>query len=570
VSRAFETRRARLLAAAMAVALAAAAGLTLAWAQQRRARPSAAGAGTEATQRGPRTINVGARGDFQRALADARPGDTIVLEAGATYTGPFTLPFKQGAGSDADWITVRGSAEERLPAPGVRVTPAHAPHMPKIVSPGRAEKAVQTAARAHHYRFVGVEFAPANAEADVRNIVWLGEYEHALEEMPRHITLDRCYVHGLPTSKQVRGVALNGAHLSIVNSHVSEIHHDGQDSQAVMGWFGPGPYLIENNYLEAAGENVMFGGGDPRIDDLVPSDIVIRRNHFTKPLSWRPEHPSFNGRKWVVKNLLELKNARRVVIEGNLFENSWLQNQTGVALLLKGTNQDGRATWSVCEDVAVRHNVIRHVGTAIQLAKEGNSQGTRRVQIVNNLAYDISRERYSPGQPYEGSFLGTQIDADEVTVEHNTVADIDHKVARVGDDNYPKHRGLTVRNNVWMRGRQMGWGLEAASTEGVWAFEHWGSEWSYEGNVMFGPAVTNDVAARYPRRNFFTNKPAQDIFVNPSAGNYRLRPGSPYKGRATTGRDPGCDIDALEAAMSSNAPATAPPAPTERPRRVSP
>ena len=45
-----------------------------------------------------------------------------------------------------------------------------------------------------------------------------------------------------------------------------------------MGWNGPGPFLIENNYLEAAGENVMFGGSDPSIANLVPSNITIRRN----------------------------------------------------------------------------------------------------------------------------------------------------------------------------------------------------------------------------------------------------------------------------------------------------
>ena len=59
------------------------------------------------------------------------------------------------------------------------------------------------------------------------------------------------------------------------------------DSQAINGYNGAGPFTIENNYLEAAGENVLFGGADPAVTNLVPSDIVLRRNHLFKPLEWR-------------------------------------------------------------------------------------------------------------------------------------------------------------------------------------------------------------------------------------------------------------------------------------------
>src|SRR5438876_627593 len=46
------------------------------------------------------TINVPAGGNFQTALNNAQPGDQIVLAAGATYTGNFTLPVKTGS----SWI----------------------------------------------------------------------------------------------------------------------------------------------------------------------------------------------------------------------------------------------------------------------------------------------------------------------------------------------------------------------------------------------------------------------------------------------------------------------------------
>src|SRR5207249_11187648 len=53
-------------------------------------------------------INVGAGGDLQAALNVSQPGGTIILQAGATYTGDFTLPANAGPG----WIYVQSSALE--------------------------------------------------------------------------------------------------------------------------------------------------------------------------------------------------------------------------------------------------------------------------------------------------------------------------------------------------------------------------------------------------------------------------------------------------------------------------
>src|SRR5437867_7115559 len=59
------------------------------------------------------TISVPAGGNLQAAINNAQPGDTIKLEAGATFTGNFTLPVKNGTG----WIVIRTSASDSsLPA----------------------------------------------------------------------------------------------------------------------------------------------------------------------------------------------------------------------------------------------------------------------------------------------------------------------------------------------------------------------------------------------------------------------------------------------------------------------
>ncbi len=103
------------------------------------------------------TITVNAGGNLQTAINNAQPGDTIVLQAGATFTGTFTLPNK---GTSTQWIYIRSSAYSSLPAPGNRVSPANVSSMATIVGTGSPVVAIQTATGAHHYRFIGIEFKP--------------------------------------------------------------------------------------------------------------------------------------------------------------------------------------------------------------------------------------------------------------------------------------------------------------------------------------------------------------------------------------------------------------------------
>src|SRR6266550_4101033 len=94
------------------------------------------------------------------AINSAHFGDTIVLKAGTSYTGQFVLPNKT---TGTGWITIQSSALSSLPAAGVRVGPANAVNMPRLVSPGGNASVVKTNAGAHNFKFVGIEFVgPAN------------------------------------------------------------------------------------------------------------------------------------------------------------------------------------------------------------------------------------------------------------------------------------------------------------------------------------------------------------------------------------------------------------------------
>lgn len=222
--------------------------------------------------------------NLQAALDAAAPGDVILLEAGATFSGNFTLPVKSGA----EYTVIRSSApDSALPAANQRVTPAFARVLARIVS-SNSMPALRTAPGTHHWKLQFLEFG-ANAQG-YGEIIALGDGSSAQTQpgqVPYSIVLDRLYIHGDSLLGQKRGIALNARDVTIQGCHISDIKAVGQDTQAIGGWNGPGPYLFENNYLEAAGENVMLGGATPYIDGVIADGVVVRRNYVSHPVQWR-------------------------------------------------------------------------------------------------------------------------------------------------------------------------------------------------------------------------------------------------------------------------------------------
>jgi hypothetical protein len=479
------------------------------------------------------TITVPAGGDVQAALDAAQPGDVITLAAGATYVGNFALPNKSGTG----WITIRSSAPDAsLPPSGTRITPADAPALPKLVSPN-ANPAISTAPGAHHLRLVALEVTVA---ADVTNndgLVLLGTgVQTTLAEVPHDIILERVYVHGNPTVRLRRAIALNSASTAVIDSHLSDAHDPTYDTQALCGWNGPGPFKIVNNYLEASGENLMFGGGDPAISGLVPSDIEIRRNHFFKPLSWRVGDPSYGGIHWVVKNLLELKNAQRVLIDSNVLEHNWADAQSGMAVLFTVRNQDGGAPWSVVQDVTFTNNVLRHAAGGVHVLGLDDlhpSQRTSRVLVKNNLFHDIDGARWGG----RGQLFFILNGSADVVIEHVTGL-------QTGDllgTQWAPSTGFVLRDNI---AADNGYGV-VADRNSLAALAAYFPDAELLDNALPGGRATD-----YPAGNSFPPTLADVGFVDLAAGDYRLSDVSPYRLAASDGTDLGVDVAALESAVA--------------------
>jgi hypothetical protein len=352
---------------------------------------------------------------LQAAVDSARSGDVIMLEPGVTYRGHLVLRKKAAT----NYITLTSSNQAALPAPGVRMTPARAAsaRLPRIVSSDEYP-AIQTEPGAHHYRLLGLEIVANTAVPVTYTIVQFGgtgTRQDALSEVPHHFIVDRAYVHGFSTHNTKRCIETNSAWTAVIDSYVSACHSSTQDSQAIAGWNGPGPFKVVNNYLEGAGETYMLGGSDPSIPNVIPADVEIRGNHFRKPATWR--------QVWLVKNTFELKVGRRVLVEGNVFDGVWADAQNGYHMVIKSANQSGRCSWCVTEHVTIRRNLLRNSGSGMNLAggeapRGGGVGRTNHIVVTGNRLESMN----VIGTPYRGDgrpfILGG---VDYVTIDHNTI-----------------------------------------------------------------------------------------------------------------------------------------------------
>lgn len=571
------------------------------------------------------TILVRAGGNLQAALNAAQPGDTILLEAGATFAGNFVLPVKPGA----EFITLRSDDPAgSLPREGQRVGPADAARLARIRS-SNTMAALHTAPGAHHWRLMLLEF-PANRDG-YGDIIQIGDGSSAQNhpsKIPYEIELDRLYIHGDAQMGQKRGIALNGGTVTIRNCHVSDIRGVGMDTQAIGGWNGTGPYLIENNYLEAAGENFMLGGADPSISGLVPSNVIIRNNYFSRPMSWRDpvvatpmdvvaapqpggslsggshvyrvvarkrvgsgvvarssasapvpvpvsggaavaltwpsvpgadeyevyvtrpdgttqnwtaHAPAFTdtgaagrygaaptsaGHTWTVKNLLELKNARNVVIDQNIFENHWAGGQAGYAIVFTPRNQDGGCAWCVVEDVTFTNNLVRNAAAGINiLGYDYNwpSLQTNRIRIRNNVFH----LRRTLGN---GWFMLIGDGPRDVTVDHNTVdsdgTTVLYVYGRSSGGVRPVY-GFRFTNNAARHGDYGINGAEAGFGKAIIALY-------FPDGVVAGNWLQGAAGSRYPN-NYVDGGTFESAFTDALAADYSVALDGPLAYRGLEG-----------------------------------
>jgi hypothetical protein len=470
------------------------------------------------------TIVVRAGDNLQNALNQAQPGQIVELQAGATFDGNFILPVKTGTG----YITVRTSTPDaQLPGPTTRIDPSHEPLLPTVRSIN-AIPALRTAAGTHHWKLIGLRFTTTGGG----DVISLGDGTQSDQALvPSDLILDRVLIRGDETRGQKRGIALNSANTQIRNSYIGGIRLAGQETQGIACWNGPGPFVIENNYVEAAGIGMLFGGAPPAIDQLVPSNIVVRRNHITRPVSWRT-----GG--WVVKNLFELKNARNVQIDGNLIENNWSGGQSGFPIVFT-VRANGNAPWTVIEHVRFENNIVRHAGSAVNILGYDDAYPSRQLRdlvIRNNLFTDIDAANWGGA----GIFLQMGDEPADVHVEHNTVIQSGNIISVYGGTvavprvapGFRFTSNIVKHNNYGIFGNNFGTGNPAIARY-------------FPGSVITGNVMAGGNPNLYPAGNVFpTVASLMADFENAAAGDYRLIAGSAL--RSLPEGVPGVDFGELQ------------------------
>ena len=539
-----------------------------------------------------KSVQVRRGDDLQRALDHASCGDTLRLDAGAQWAGIFRLPAKSC--DDQHWITIRTSAEDAaLPAESKRLTPCYAgaaslPGRPEYVCPspqnvlarlvmdqsGSGPVVLQNGA--NHYRLIGLEITRAIPSKVVYNLIAADK-----DGGFNHLTLDRVWVHGTAQDETVRGLMLTGAtYVAVVDSYFSDFHCVAVtgacvDAQAIAGGLGDRPsgtFEIANNFLEASGENILFGGGEAT---QTPTDIAIRRNHFFKPLNWQAGAAGFiggdSGRPFIVKNLLELKNAERVLIEGNVMENVWGGfSQGGFAILLTPKNQNGHCPPCKVNDVTVRLNQVRRMASGMQIAAGlsdagAASAGAARISVHDNVLDEID------AATYKGSGVFAQISSNtpplhDLNVSHNTAFPSKALFIIGGQNSAGKMSNFSFADNLFSGGDtdiiSTGGGpancaFQPAQQGPSGVLRSCFSSHRFSGNVIAGSK------GKWPEGNFTPSDAVSagvSDFHNGSAGNYRLcrdkgdphpscKKASPYLHTSSDGKPAGADLDAVKAAI---------------------
>ena len=468
-------------------------------------------------------------------------------------------------------------------------------------------------AGANHYRFIGIEFTRAPGIGAVADLVRLGT--------AKKIIFDQTWFHGDDDSsgeETKRGIDLGQSYLvAVLDSYFNDFYcisvvGSCTDAQAVLGGLGTpsgnwGGYKIVNNFLEASGENILFGGGEATAS---PSDIEVRRNHFFKPFLWMSGSPSYDGgaaasirhhgfsarniselkqsmkalldasspradgghHPLMVKNLFELKSGCRVLLEGNVLENVWGGfSQAGSAILLTPKSQNGQCPACFVSDVTVRYNLIHKAGRVLEVANvmEEPAPGelTRPSAPGHNYSiHDIVADglQYFPGcygsscSPYFNEFLTSQgvggLDKvlHDVKIEHITEVLDNHRgtsmMALGGPVGALEMYNFAVQNSIIPAGEygimSGDGGCASGPRSSVPKLQACFRNATFNNNAI--PFAAAGAGGDWAKGNFLVVDQNQVGFVSLGDRDYHLAGSSRYKKKGTDGKDVGADIDAVD------------------------
>lgn len=443
-----------------------------------------------------RSVDVPIVANLQTYLNNAASGDCLELQPGTEYKGNFTLP-NHACASATDWITIRTKGV--LDVPGVRVLPAQAiaERWSKITQANNQYAFVAAhPSRCWQIMHLNIQRDTLNATTLVYHLFVIGssasEGNTSIATNPTDFIVRRNWIHGTVNGELVRCLAVNGIRIAVVDNWIDDCHASGFDSQAIEGWTGAGPILIANNFAAGAGENIMFGGADPSDSTTRPSDITIVRNHVYKDPAWK-------GR-WSIKNIFELKDAQRLRIDGNVFENSWAASQIGFAIVFKSST--GGVSSTVRQgstDITFTNNRVNNSNLGLNVqAQDCTAQAcivyrVARVVIRNNLLTNIGTSNGITGSGWLNPTYGAPND---ILVINNTF--VGNTPARglsmyLSGGAQADWNNIRWRKNIFAGQAEYAIGADCAQPTHMPALDCMigtGGKWTFADNVVSGVLAT--------------------------------------------------------------------------------
>lgn len=237
------------------------------------------------------------------------------------------------------------------------------------------------------------------------------------------------YANGCGDDLQ-NGVRFNANNSAIANSYMEKIHWTNNESHAVLTGFANGPIQFTNNWFEGGATTIFTGGAPVDTAGGPAGDIYIGKNYIGRDLNYRflsagaakSPHPPFGCGpldqvashdncpiNYSIKNSLELKLGHRVLVDGNIIENSWADGQSGYAILLNVRTCSGGATCGIydtgtglpttaIDNIRFSNNWIRNSPQVIQIASRSGTPGNgggvslpiTRLDFINNVFSNIT------------------------------------------------------------------------------------------------------------------------------------------------------------------------------------
>ncbi len=379
---------------------------------------------------------------------------------------------------------------------------------------------------------------------------------------------------------------VSGAITTVQNADAFSSADATEGAQSFIAGYGPGPFMIQNNWISGSGIVMHFD--DSGTDIYTRGDYTVQRNTFNVPLTEMFGGPISNGLRYGHRQTLEWKGGQRMKIDGNIFDGGFSEDTHSSVMMEIGSVNQGNVN-----DADVTNNTYQHgpggLTTPLGVDAGGPMKPSQRTRVQNNLFWDLNGYVYytvGAQNPATGWIIqGGYANAD-ITINHNTAYDNRGVITSFFYWIESPLEGLSVTNNFIFYSDSYLFRNESFPTcaSGDKAFMDCAftsgpgnPSYTLAGNVIV-PSWTDSSGptgqqAQSTVQGYYSGMPASNSVMSSSLGgvpqtvasvgwfnsssgvtpDFHLKSSSAYisggANRGTDGRDVGADIDALQAAQ---------------------